>query len=102
MSFKKLRLEILLFSTKLTSLLHQESTASIILISVMDNFQVDTLRLYRRDFLQILKFVIWIFLYFMEVMSCHLRKVSFLILVPVMITFTMEFILFRNMCNQKN
>jgi len=87
MSFKKLRLEILLFSTKLTSLLHQESTASIILISVMDNFQVDTLRLYRRDFLQILKIVIWIFLIFMEVMSCDLRKVSFLILVPVMITF---------------
>jgi hypothetical protein len=50
----------------------------------MDNFQVDTLRLYRRDFLQILKSVIWIFLNFMEVMSTHLRKVSFLILVPVM------------------
>jgi len=61
MSFKKLRREILLFLIKLTSLLHQESSSSIILISVMNNFQVDTLRLYRRDFLQILQFVIWIF-----------------------------------------
>ena len=51
MSFEKLRSEFLPFSTKVSSLLHQKSSSSIIFISVMDNFHVDPTRLYRRDFL---------------------------------------------------
>jgi hypothetical protein len=56
MSFEKLRHEFFPYSTKVSSLLHQKSSSSIIFISVMDNFHVDPTRLYRRDFLHELSY----------------------------------------------
>jgi len=71
MSFEKLRREFFPFSTKVSSLLHQKSSSSIIFISVMDNFHVDPTRLYRRDFLH--EYCHTDFLNFMKTVSSHLR-----------------------------
>ena len=71
MSFEKLRREFFPFSTKVSSLLHQKPSSSIIFISVMDNFHVDPTRLYRRDFLY--EYCHTDFLNFMETVSSHLR-----------------------------
>lgn len=70
MSFEKLRREFFPFSTKVSSLLHQKSSSSIIFISVMDNFHVDPTRLYRRD---LHEYCHTDFLNFMETVSSHLR-----------------------------
>ena len=71
MSFEKLRREFFPFSTKVSSLLHQKSSSSIIFISVMNNFHVDPTRLYRRDFLH--EYCHKVFLNFMKTVSSHLR-----------------------------
>ena len=71
MSFEKLRHEFFPYSTKVSSLIHQKSSGSIIFISVMDNFHVDPTRLYRRNFLH--EYCHTDFLNFMETVSSHLR-----------------------------